>query len=172
MAGNNVHHPITNWLATILEHAGQLEINGLVVTPASFQNSLAGMRACFLTLGIRDGEGLHTWLVDNGFDCSGVGGHFAGEAQEFILEQCGRLDARSQLLQSAYVIATNYILTNRPLNQHLRQHLRQLFPAEVPNIRAPNSGPPQRNRQQSSYNTPSSVPGVARLVDRTYKGHD
>ena len=131
IVGGQTEHSITNWLGSVLRHAGRLEINGEMLADASFGLALDGLRQSFRMMGVEGSQSFLDWLVQGGFACSGIGGHFSAEAQEYVLEHCGRLDARTQLLQSSYVVAVWHLASNNSLRLHLQQDLRHLFPGEV-----------------------------------------
>ena len=106
-AGGEDRTPVWEWLMSLLSQTTEvLEFHeGNIAAEVAVQTGWSALRSVFRTWSIMDREGLTEWLRSQGFAGSQPGNHIPARAQEFILEQACREDARVALLESAYVAA-------------------------------------------------------------------
>ena len=168
-AGQSNDHPILAWLESVLAHGGvaTYAVGDARVTPSSLRASWRGLRQSLVTLGIQSADALQDWLERSGFQCSGVGGHFSGEAQEVIFDQCAAIDGTVYVLENSYAAVAHTPAQDQVMADHLRRHLLNVLGVDGVAL-GPNashtSGRAQRGRQRRARvasTRPGSIPGVA-----------
>ena len=104
-AGTDPSTPVLDWLAEVLgEIPDPLEFHGGFIAPsAAVQVEWASLRQAMRSWGISRAEDLTVWLRTNGLPATQRGNHLSARAQEHIMTEACRADARVALLETAFV---------------------------------------------------------------------
>ena len=104
-AGTDPSTPVLDWLVEVLgEIPDPVEVHGGFIAPsAAVQVGWASLRQAMRSWGISRAEDLTIWLRTNGLPATQRGNHLSARAQEHIMTEACRADARVALLETAFV---------------------------------------------------------------------
>ena len=102
--------PVLQWLVQCFSGAAQVHFHeGFMNAQEAVRTGWRALRGVFRLWSIEEREDLTVWLRGQGFADTRPGNHIAARAQEFILSEACRVDARVALLGVSYVAAVLHI---------------------------------------------------------------
>ena len=104
--GTDPSTPVLDWLAEVLrEIPDPLEFHGGFIGPsAAVHVGWASLRQTMRSWAISRAKDLTTWLRTNGLPATQRGNHLSVRAQEHIMTEACRVDARVALFETAFVV--------------------------------------------------------------------
>ena len=112
-AGQEESSPVLDWLCRV-SHGGRVGFQeGIINAQEAVRDGWTAMRSVFRMWSIHEREDLTMWLRNQGFPGTHPGNHISARAQEHILTEACRTDARVALLEASYVEVV--LLTGRQM---------------------------------------------------------
>ena len=102
--------PVVDWLTATLTGAPQVEFHGgQIEAVQAVAEGWSSLKAVFRSWGILEVDDLTIWLRRQGFVGAQPGNHIAARAQEFIMHEAARADARVALLEVVFVAVVFHV---------------------------------------------------------------